>query len=116
MFYENYERLCNETGEKPYALAVQLGAKNNSVVAQWMKGSVPRKAMLEKIADHFGITVSELMYGKEKQPTVIGELSKYELELIAAFRALPADEKQHVLALLRLAAGRDQKDPASAEE
>lgn len=68
MFYENYERLCNEAGENPYTLAVQLGAKNNAVVAQWKKGSVPRKAMLEKIAEHFGVTVSELMYGKETAP------------------------------------------------
>ena len=112
MFYENYERLCNETGEKPYALAVELGAKNNAVVAQWKKGSVPRKAMLEKIADHFGVTVSELMYGKETAPAE-PELSEDEAMLLAAYRALPEDEKRSVLLLLRRAAWPDPGDPGA---
>lgn len=98
MFFENYERLCEERGERPYSLAVQLGAKNNAVVAQWKKGSVPRKAMLEKIAEHFGISVSELMYGKEKAPAHDEPgLSNDEAILLAAFRSLSEDQKRFVL-------------------
>lgn len=105
MFYENYERLCNEAGEKPYTLAVQLGAKNNAVVAQWKKGSVPRKAMLEKIAEHFGVTVSELMYGKETAPArEESELSEDEVILLSAFRSLTEDQRRFVLRQLRAAA------------
>lgn len=105
MFYENYERLCLERGEKPYALAVQLGAKNNAVVAQWKKGSVPRKAMLDKIAEYFGISVSELMYGKETAPAHDGpELSEDEVMLLAAFRTLTEEQRRFVLRQLRAAA------------
>ena len=101
MFYENYERLCNETGEKPYALAVQLGAKNNAVVAQWKKGSVPRKAMLETIAEHFGITVGELMYGKEKQPPVSEELSEVALAIARIVDSLPEENRRLLLAQVK---------------
>ena len=52
----------------------------------------------------------------EKQPSVSEGLSEEELTLIEAFRALPADERQHVLSLLRLAAKQGQTAPASASE
>ena len=103
MFYENYERLCKERGEKPYSLAVQLGAKNNAVVAQWKKGAVPRQPMLEKIAEHFGVSVSELMYGKETAPAE-PELSEDEAMLLTAFRSLTDDQRRFVLRQLRAAA------------
>lgn len=67
MFYDIYERLCNERGEKPYQLPMKLGAKSNSVVAQWKKGSLPRPEMLQKIADFFGVSVSYLMFGDDVQ-------------------------------------------------
>lgn len=54
-----------------------------------------------------------LIHGEEKQPSVSEGLSEDELTLIQAYRALPADERQHVLSLLRLAAGQDQKDPGA---
>lgn len=53
---------------------------------------------------------------KERQPSVSEGLSAEELMLIEAFRALPSDERQHVLSLLRLAARPGQSNPASAEE
>lgn len=104
MFYENYERLCQEHGVKPYALAVQLGAKNNAVVAQWKKGAVPRQPMLEKIADYFKVPVSELLFGKEKQPTVSGELSEDEIKLLEAYRAVADQKKEIYLQILTQAA------------
>ena len=49
----------------------------------------------------------------EKQPSVSEGLSEEELTLIEAFRALPPDERKHVLSLLRLAASKGQAAPAS---
>lgn len=70
MFYEIYEKLCAENGEKPYQLPLKLGAKSNSVVAQWKHGSTPRGAMLHKIASHFNVSVEYLLTGEtEKAPT-----------------------------------------------
>lgn len=125
MFYDTYAELCRRSGEKPYAVAALCGATSNSSVAQWQKGSTPRKPVLQKIAEHFNVSIDYLLTGKEKQPAVSGELfenllihgeekqpavsdglSEDEVMLLDLFRSLPEDERQSVLLLLRRAAGR----------
>ena len=65
VFYDVYMKLCEERGEKPYPLAIALGAKSNSVVWQWSKGSKPRSDMMMRIADHFNVPVAYLLTGDE---------------------------------------------------
>lgn len=77
MFYDIYVQLCKDHGEKPYALPLKLGAKSNSMVAQWKRGSLPRSDMLQRIADYFSVTTSYLMGQEENKkkniPTPEGE-------------------------------------------
>lgn len=61
MFYDVYMKLCEEHGEKPYQLVVKLGAKGNSIVDQWKKGSTPRASMIDAIAKHFNVPVAYLL-------------------------------------------------------
>ena len=89
MFYEIYEKLCSENGEKPYQLPLKLGAKSNSVVAQWQKGSVPRGAMLQKIANHFNVTVEYLLTGDDKTENA---------PTLTDGRELPHTERREILA------------------
>lgn len=71
MFFSIYTALCKENNEKPYNLPLKLGAKSNSMVAQWKTGSIPRPDMLQKIADYFGVSVGYLMgYETEKKPAI----------------------------------------------
>lgn len=113
MFYEQFEKLCKRSGERPYALVRQLGVSSSSIVDQWKKGSVPRQAMLKKIADHFGVTIDYLLTGQEKQLPVSEELSEDEAILLSAFRSLTDDQRRFVLVQLRAAAQAqpDQADP-----
>lgn len=125
MFYDQFETLCKQTGERPYTLARKLGVASSSIISQWRKGSVPRQPMLEKIAEHFNVSIDYLLTGKEKQPAASGKLfenlhihseekqpaissglSEDEVMLLDLFRSLPEDERQSVLLLLRRAAGR----------
>lgn len=97
MFYAIYEQLCTEHGEKPYQLPLKLGAKSNSVVAQWQKGSVPRGAMLQKIADHFGVSVAYLLGETEqKNPSTTSEGS----EGIPGYSTLSEENKATVRNLI----------------
>ena len=99
-----YMALCAEKGEKPYQLAIELGLKSNSAVAQWAKGSVPRPAMLEKIADHFGVSVGYLLTGETEDPAPAESQSGItgkEWELVRLFRELPEDLQEDTLAQLR---------------
>ena len=86
---------------------------------------VPTLQTMRSLAGAMGTTIHKIatevddlyldMDAEEKQPSVSEGLSEEESILIAAFRALPPDERQHVLSLLRLAAGTGQTAPASGE-
>ena len=65
VFYDTYLKLCEEHREKPYQLVLKLGAKSNSVVYQWSKGSKPRSDMLLKLSDYFNVPVAYLLTGDE---------------------------------------------------
>lgn len=78
MFYDVYMRLCEENNEKPYALVLKLGAKNNSIVANWKKlGSIPRPDFLQKIADYFGVSMAYIL-----EESVKGSESEAKSELL----------------------------------
>lgn len=74
MFWENYTRLCREQGTSPTALSIELGF-SNATASRWKKGAIPNGSTLKRIADHFGITVSELL-GETKKPTM--EVDPYD--------------------------------------
>lgn len=59
-FYTNLIALCKEHGTNPTALSRQLGLSSGLPTA-WRNGTVPYNSTLKKIADHFGITVDNLL-------------------------------------------------------
>lgn len=99
LFYINYVALCNKIGKSPSAVAEEMGFMR-SVVTRWSKGSVPRQATLQKVADYFGITVDELL-GKEKQPTE-GELHPANKKLMELSRTLSPEEAEKVYKAISL--------------
>ena len=40
-FYDNYIRLCNERGEPPTRVAIDVGV-DRSAATRWSKGAMPR--------------------------------------------------------------------------
>lgn len=78
MFYSNYVKLCRKINKSPSAVGEELGFTRASVTG-WGNGATPRKSSLIKIADYFGVTVTELMSGvgeQEKAHATKGEGSK----------------------------------------
>lgn len=78
MFYSNYVKLCTNLNKSPSAVGEELGFTRASVTG-WGNGATPRKSSLIKIADYFGVTVTELMAGVEEQkeaPAAKGEGAK----------------------------------------
>lgn len=77
-FYEKYLCLCNSINKSPSAVALELKIGKPSVT-RWKNGATPRDATVLKIADYFGVTVTELMSGvgeQEKAPAAKGEGAK----------------------------------------
>lgn len=92
MFYDRYIELCEKNNKKPYAVAKELGLSNSNV-AQWKKGSTPRKEVVQRIAEYFNVSVAYLLTGeaqKEKPPGE-GELTKDQKEIMDKLKKL--DEK-----------------------
>lgn len=90
MFYDNFKALCEKNGEKPTPVAQKLGCTSSNVVL-WKKGSVPRPAVLQSIADYFGVTTQYLLFGdheNENKPAAESDrLNPDYMKLNAANRA-----------------------------
>lgn len=71
-FYSNFLAMCNRIGKTPSKVVTEVGLKK-SAVTRWKGGGNPTDATAQKIADYFGVPVSELTEEKEKAPTQEGE-------------------------------------------
>lgn len=88
-FYEKYLCLCNSINKSPSAVALELKIGKPSVT-RWKNGATPRDATVLKIADYFGVTVTELMSGvgeQEKAPAAKGE--GYDDKITRLYTQLP---------------------------
>lgn len=83
-FYEKYLCLCNSINKSPSAVALELKIGKPSVT-RWKNGATPRDATVLKIADYFGVTVTELMAGVEEQKEAPGISAEGAKETISNF-------------------------------
>lgn len=99
MFYENFKRLCSERGTTPTAVAKAMGI-STSMTANWKKGGVPRADTLQKVADHFGVSVSYLLgVVDDPDPVALVDPSKKEppiLEWLTKLDDMTPDELAEV--------------------
>lgn len=68
-FFTNYNQLCKAAGKSANGVAKELGVASGSVT-QWKQGSTPRPATIEMIAEYFGVTPEELLFGIKKEPSI----------------------------------------------
>lgn len=92
MFYDEFIRLCNERGETPTAVTRIVGV-DKSAATRWANGAIPRGTTMAKLADHFGVTVGELLgyeksEGSKDRQSAVAEVSPAEDGLEAALEAL----------------------------
>lgn len=86
VFYHNYVNQCNNKGMSPSAAAEAMGFKR-SMVTRWKDGSQPRQATLQRMADFFECSVTDLTEETKKDQPGEGlvnddpELTEYLKEL-----------------------------------
>lgn len=69
MFYDKYVALCAQKGITPSAAAKEIGI-NKAAVSNWKyRKNGPSDVTTQKIADYFGVPVSELTEEKDNAPT-----------------------------------------------
>lgn len=127
-FYDNFIKQCVAIDKKPSVVARELGLAKSAVSHWKSRGTVPRDAMKQKIADYFGCTIEALtaeapaphiklpgnnifdalqLFAEElpqeaKKPTVKDdELSEYDMEIMELLRLVPEERKPNVTAILK---------------
>ena len=77
MFYNYFVELCNRAKISPSKAAQQIGLSKSSV-SGWKNGSVPRDSQIMRIADFFGIPVSDIYSVVNSQRAAIFNRTEFE--------------------------------------
>lgn len=103
-FYSNFLTMCNNIGKTPSKVVTEVGLKK-SAVTRWKAGGNPTDATAQKIADYFGVPVSELTEETKKAPTQEGEREITMDDFTYAFykesKDLPDEKKKMLLDMAR---------------
>ena len=70
MFYDNFMLLCEKNQIRPYTALKNIGIESNSILSRWRAGATPRSTTIKMIADYFGVTPEELLFGIKKEPSI----------------------------------------------
>ena len=103
-FYSNFLTMCNNIGKTPSKVVTEVGLKK-SAVTRGKAGGNPTDATAQKIADYFGVPVSELTEETKKAPTPEGEREITMDDFTYAFykesKDLPDEKKKMLLDMAR---------------
>lgn len=109
-FYDNFVRLCAEKGVSPSAAAIEIGIKKSNVTYWKNSRNNPSDVTLAKLADYFGVFVSDLTEEKEKSPTPNGvELDAETIELREIWNSADQEEREALLAMAKMLKSRRNK-------
>lgn len=101
MFYDVFERLCEEKGKAVTAVAREVGISPNAP-QQWRSGSKPRIDTLYKLAEYFGVPLSVLT-GREPEPqkTMYPPIiTEDEMQIVGMLRTLTPEQRQAAVGVI----------------
>lgn len=93
MFYDNYVRLCNSIGKTPSAVAIEIGV-SKSIVSRWKNGGGATDAVIQRVADYFGVTVEVLTAEQKNKPAAPEGSELTEMQQKAVDMILNMSEEQ----------------------
>lgn len=105
MFFDNFMHICEHFGEAPTMVLRKIGV-SASAYQNWKAGGTPSNSTKKKLADHFGITIDELMSGQIKKPaTKSDELTELKKEASNLFDELSEDLQRAAVAQMKVLRG-----------
>lgn len=96
MFWQNFSRLCTQSGKSPTRVAEELGFRSASV-AGWKRGAEPRNSTMKQIADYFGVTVESLTAGENPSAPSPAPFAAGESELLDYYRGFTREGQGRLL-------------------
>jgi repressor LexA len=98
VFSKNLLRCIERSDKTQRELARAVGV-SPSTICDWTRGrAYPRMDKLQKLADYFGISKSELV---EENYVAKETVSKKEQEIIDLFHKIPEEKRESVLSIIR---------------
>ena len=94
MFYDNFIKICIDRGIKP-SVALENAGIDKSAGSRWKKGKSPTDTTVQKLADYFGISKSELLGQKDSPPPEGNGLTQ---EFSRIFDELSPQNKTEIIA------------------
>lgn len=106
-FYDNYIKLCASCGKNPTTVSKEIGL-SNAAASGWKNGKKPSAITKQRLADYFGVSVSELTGEEQKEkPNALdgieldmANLSPEDVELFKRILAAPEAKKNAIRELL----------------
>lgn len=89
MFYDRFKLLCNQKGVSCNKAATDMGL-SNSTPTKWKKtGATPDSKTLAVISDYFGVSISYLLTGEQKEKAAIDVVDDDLQEYLDELRSRP---------------------------
>lgn len=92
MFYDRYLYWCNKIGKTPSAVAIEIGLKKSSVT-RWKNGGGVTDATAKKVADYFGLTITEFLEEQKEKPATETGDGKNEVQKLIGILSHMSDEQ-----------------------
>lgn len=101
MFWNNFIKLCVNSGKSPTSIGIELGFSRASV-SNWKDGGIPRETALLKIADYFGVTTAYLLNGdSDKEKATNLEEKGRQAEFADLFSRLTPEQQKMLMAQMK---------------
>lgn len=71
-FYRHFLDLCLKRSKSPSKVAYEIGL-SKATVGRWKKGAIPRDVTVQRIADYFNVSVTDLM-GATREEVLTSDL------------------------------------------
>lgn len=99
MFYEKYQRLCQQNGKAESTVCRELGLAPNSP-KYWKEGQNPRPSTVKKVADYFGVDPSYFEQ-EELKLIPVHVITTEEQQILMMLNTLTEERKTLVLELIK---------------
>ena len=101
MFYEIVNNLCKDHNITITRMAEEIGL-SNAAPTSWRKGSEPKLATLEKIAEYFGVSIDYLRGQDNKKTPTPAKGERDYLAVMNAYAEADESTKEVIRLLLKL--------------
>lgn len=103
MFWDNFLFYCNQKGVAPNVAAQSVGIKSSGTVTGWKNGAMPRRGVLNKLAQYFEISVSDLVSDEQKENPALQMENGFDADTKELFDIWNSEDEAGRKALIELA-------------